>query len=108
MSKPAIVATTLLAVFGGGQPVFTEEAISEPGCVCGLSTDAGVLNAGRPTFSDPPMRLRTNAIPGSRATLERRKPCRDTIAAPPLRMRDRPLTRVSRARIHHGANQHLA
>ena len=52
MSKLAIVATTLLAVFGGGQPVFAEEAISEPRCVCGLSTGADVLNAGRPTFSD--------------------------------------------------------
>jgi hypothetical protein len=40
MSKPAIVATTLLAVFGGGQPVLAEEAISEPRCVCGLSTGA--------------------------------------------------------------------
>ena len=40
MSKLAIVATTLLAVFGGGQAVFAEEAISEPRCICGLSTGA--------------------------------------------------------------------
>jgi hypothetical protein len=33
MSKLAIVATTLLAVFGGGHAVFAEEAIFEPGCV---------------------------------------------------------------------------
>jgi hypothetical protein len=52
MSKLAIVATTLLAVVGGGQPVFAEEAVSEPRCVCGLTTDADVLNAGRPIFSD--------------------------------------------------------
>ena len=52
MSRLAIVATTLLAVFGGGQSVFAEEAISEPRCVCGLSTGAGVLTAGRPIFSD--------------------------------------------------------
>jgi hypothetical protein len=52
MSKLAIVATTLLAVFGGGQPVFAEEAMSEPRCVCGPSTGADVLNAGRPIFSD--------------------------------------------------------
>ena len=51
MSKLAI-ATTLLAVVGGGQPVFVEEAISEPRCVCGLSTGADPLNACRPTFSD--------------------------------------------------------
>ncbi|MEH2568823.1 hypothetical protein V1289_008450 [Bradyrhizobium sp. AZCC 2289] len=52
MSKLAIVATTLLAVFDGGQPVFAEEAISEPRCVCGLSAGADLLSAGRPIFSD--------------------------------------------------------
>jgi hypothetical protein len=52
MSKLAIVAATLLAVFGSGQPVFAGEAISEPRCVCGLSTGTVVLNAGRPIFSD--------------------------------------------------------
>jgi hypothetical protein len=52
MSKLAIVATISLAVFGGGQPLFAEEAISEPRCVCGLSTGADVSNAGRPAFSD--------------------------------------------------------
>jgi hypothetical protein len=52
MAKLAIVATVLLAVFCGSQPVFAEEAISEPRCVCGLSTGADVLNAGRPIFSD--------------------------------------------------------
>jgi hypothetical protein len=51
MSKLAIVATTLLAVLGE-QPVFAEETISEPRCVCGLSTGADVLKAGRPIFSD--------------------------------------------------------
>jgi hypothetical protein len=53
MSKLAIVATALLAVFGGGQPLFAEEAISEPRCVCGLSTGADVLNTGRPIFFGP-------------------------------------------------------
>jgi hypothetical protein len=52
MSKLAIIAAALLAVFSGGQPVFAEEARSEPRCVCGLSTGADVLNAGRPIFSD--------------------------------------------------------
>jgi len=52
MSRLAIVATTLLAVFGGGQAALAEEAISEPRCVCGLSTGADVLNTGRPTVSD--------------------------------------------------------
>jgi hypothetical protein len=52
MSRLAIVATTLLVMFGGGQPVFAEEAMSEPRCVCGLSTGADALNAGRPIFSD--------------------------------------------------------
>ena len=52
MSKLAIVATTLFAVFGGGQPAFAEEAIPEPRCLCGLSTGADVLQAGRPIFSD--------------------------------------------------------
>src|SRR6267154_4484865 len=58
-----------------------------------------------PTWS---MRLRTNAIPGSMARLGRRRPCRDTIAAPPLRTRDRPLTWLLRARVDHGANRRLA
>jgi hypothetical protein len=52
MSRLAIVATALLAVFGGGQSGSAEEAISEPRCVCGLSTAADLLNAGRPIFSD--------------------------------------------------------
>jgi hypothetical protein len=52
MSKLAIVATTLLAVFGGGQPVFAQAAISEPGAYAFYHPDADVLNAGRPTFSD--------------------------------------------------------
>src|SRR6266478_3400845 len=50
------------------------------------------------------MRLRANAIPGSMATFDRRRRCRDTIAAPPLRTRDRPLTWLSRARVHHRSN----
>ena len=52
MFKLAIVATTLLAVFGGGQPVFAQAAISEPGAYAFYHPDADVLNAGRPTFSD--------------------------------------------------------
>ena len=52
MSRLAIVATALLAVIGVGQPVSAEEAILEPRCVCGLSTGAGLLNGGRPIFSD--------------------------------------------------------
>ena len=52
MSRLAIVATTLLAVFGGGQPVFAQAAISEPGAYAFYHPDADVLNAGRPTFSD--------------------------------------------------------
>jgi len=52
MSKLAIVAATLLAVFRGGQAVFAEEAISESRCLCGLSTGTGVLKTGRPIFSD--------------------------------------------------------
>lgn len=51
MSRLAIVATILLVALGGRQPVFAEEAISEPRCLCGLSTVADVLNAGR-IFSD--------------------------------------------------------
>jgi hypothetical protein len=33
MSKLAIAATTLLAMFGSGHAMFAEEAISEPRCV---------------------------------------------------------------------------
>jgi hypothetical protein len=51
--RPAIVTTTLLAVFGSGQPVFAEEAIPEPRCVCGLSTDTDFLNAVHLTLSAP-------------------------------------------------------
>ena len=40
MVKLAIVAAALLAVFGGGQSVFAQAAISEPGAyVCYLSGD---------------------------------------------------------------------
>lgn len=52
MSRPAIVATILLVALGGRQPVFAEEATSEPRCVCGSSTGADVLNAGHPIFSE--------------------------------------------------------
>jgi len=52
MFKLAIVAATLLAVFGGGQPVFAQAAISEPGAYAFYHPDADVLNAGRPTVSD--------------------------------------------------------
>jgi hypothetical protein len=51
MFRLAIAATILLAVFGGGPLVFAEEAISEPRCVCGMSSGADVLNPGRPIFS---------------------------------------------------------
>jgi len=86
MFKLAIVAAALVAVVGGGQSVFAQAAISEPGAYAFYHPDADVLNAGRPTFPDSaPMRLRTNAIPGSIATHERRGLCRDIIAAPPPR-----------------------
>jgi hypothetical protein len=52
MFRLAIVATILLAVFGGAQPVFAQAAISEPGAYAFYHPDADVLNAGRPTFSD--------------------------------------------------------
>jgi hypothetical protein len=52
MFKLAIVATTLLAVVGGGQPVFAQAAISEPGAYAFYHPDADVLNAGRSSFSD--------------------------------------------------------
>ena len=53
MFKLAIVATTLLAVLGGGgQPVFAQAAISEPGAYAFYHPNADVLNAGRPIFSD--------------------------------------------------------
>jgi hypothetical protein len=48
MSRPAIVATILPVTRGGRQPVFAEEAESESRRVCGLSTGADVLSAGRP------------------------------------------------------------
>jgi hypothetical protein len=53
MFKLAIIATTVLAVLGGGgQPVFAQAAISEPGAYAFYHPDADVLNAGRPTLSD--------------------------------------------------------
>src|SRR3954462_8103274 len=52
MFKLAIVAATLLAVFGGGQPVFAQAAISEPGAFAFYHPDADVLNAGRASFFD--------------------------------------------------------
>jgi hypothetical protein len=91
MFKLAIVATTLLAVFGGGQPVFAQAAMSEPGAYAFYHPDADVLNAGRPTFSDS-----VNASANERDTRidnHARAPqtLRDTIAALPLRIRPRPL-----------------
>jgi hypothetical protein len=83
MFKLAIVAMILLAVFGGGQPVFAQAAISEPGAYAFYHPDADVLNAGRPAFSDS-----ANASANER----------DTIAAAPLRTRDRALRSSSRAR----------
>jgi hypothetical protein len=53
MSRLAIVATILLAVFGARQPVFAEEAAPEPGCVCGLSSDADLSSTSRLIFPDP-------------------------------------------------------
>jgi hypothetical protein len=52
MSKLAIVATALLAVFGGGLSVFAQAAISEPGAYAFYHPDADVLNAGHPAFFD--------------------------------------------------------
>ncbi len=52
MLKLAIVATTSLAAFGGGQPVFAQAAISEPGAYAFYHPDADMLNAGRFTVSD--------------------------------------------------------
>jgi hypothetical protein len=52
MFKLAAVATALLAVFGGGQPVSAQAAISEPGAYAFYHPDADVLNAGRPAFAD--------------------------------------------------------
>jgi hypothetical protein len=83
MFKLAIVATTLLAVVCGGQPVFAQAAISEPGAYAFYHPDADVLNAGRATISDS-----ANASANER----------DTIAAPPPRKRDRSLRWLSRAR----------
>jgi hypothetical protein len=108
MSRPAIVTTIPPIGLGGRQPLFAEEAGSEPTCECGLSTGAGVLNAGSPSYSTRPTRLRRSIIPRSMATLERCGRCRDTIAAISFRTRDRPLTWTSRARAHRGANQPLA
>jgi hypothetical protein len=48
MSRPAIVVTILPVTVGAREPVFAEGVESEPRCVCGLSTGADVLNAGRP------------------------------------------------------------
>ena len=44
MLKLAVVGTTSLAVFGGGQPVFAQAAISEPGAYAFYHPDADVLN----------------------------------------------------------------
>ena len=52
MFKLAIVTTTLFAVLGGGQPVFAQAAISEPGAYAFYHPDADVLNAGRPISSN--------------------------------------------------------
>jgi hypothetical protein len=51
MFKLAIVMTILLAVFGGGQPVLAQAAISEPGRYSFCHPNANVLNAGLPAFS---------------------------------------------------------
>jgi hypothetical protein len=70
MPKLTIVVMTLLAAFGSGRPAFAEEAISEPRCVCGLSTGADLLSAGLPTFSDPantPANERDSKIDGARS-----------------------------------------
>jgi hypothetical protein len=108
MSKLAIVATTLLAVLGGGQSVFAEEAMSEPRCVCGLSTRVDVLSAGRPIFADlanasaNERDSRTDGHARTPQTLYRQHD------APPLRARDRPPRWLSRARLQHRADKHLA
>jgi hypothetical protein len=82
MFKLAIVAMTLLAALGGGQPVFAQAAISEPGAYAFYHPDADVLNAGRSIFSDS-----ANASANER----------DTVAVLPLRTQDRPHRWLSRA-----------
>jgi hypothetical protein len=51
VSKLAIVGMICFASFGDGQPLFAVGRISDPRYVRGLSTSAGVLNAGRRTLS---------------------------------------------------------
>jgi hypothetical protein len=106
MSKLAIVATTLLAVFGGGQPALAEEAISEPRCVCGLSTGADALNAGRPTFSDS-----ANASANERdSRIDGRARTPQTLSRHHRRSSAadaRSTALVIITRVHRGANQHL-
>jgi hypothetical protein len=108
MSKLAIVVTALLAVVGGGQAVFAEEAVSEPRCVCGPSTGADVLNAGRPIFSDladasandRDSRIDDHARTPQTLSLHHRRSsaagARSTAYV------------SSSAPVHHGASQHLA
>jgi hypothetical protein len=99
--KLAIVATALLAVFGGGRPVFAEEIMSEPRCVRGLSTGAGVLSAGRFIFSDSvnaSASERDSGIDGHARTPQTLSWHHDAL---PLRARDRPLRWSSRVRVHH-------
>jgi hypothetical protein len=51
MFKVTIVAAALL-VLGGGETVFAQAAISEPGAYAFYHPDADVLNAARPNLSD--------------------------------------------------------
>ena len=52
MFRLAIVAMSLLALSGGGPVAFGQETISEPRCVCGMSSGSEMLSSGRPIFSD--------------------------------------------------------
>jgi hypothetical protein len=87
MSKRANVVKTFVAVVDCGQPVFAEEAISEKVRMQRYRRDK---NAGRPFFSDSINTFLTERDSRVDGTPERRRHCRDTIAAPP-----------------HGANQPL-
>src|SRR5258705_3983180 len=79
-----IVATTLLAVFGGNTPSLLRRDVGTKVRMRYINPCRRV-NCGPPRpSSNRPMRLRTNAIPGSMATLERRW-CGITIRTNPRR-----------------------
>jgi hypothetical protein len=53
MSNLKMLGTILIFTFGGGQSLFAQAAISEPGAYAFYHPDADVLNAGRPAFHSP-------------------------------------------------------